>query len=650
MGLSVSTFFTPAVSEIDEAAFRLNELHSAVRKGSTSVVRQLLLTQEHLASETTSDGYTVFHLCSTISSNSVGLDMALALAGSREAQRMINEKDARGFAPCHLMASNGRTEMLEHLVPAMQLDVKTSEGRTALHLAVQHSLTVHLLLRSGLADSFDNFGISALHVAAMVGATESVHLLMQGKGREMVNTLSQHNTTPLMLACKNGHSATVAALLAAGADPTLHGAFGATALHRACEYGHVECVRLLLKQDETLPQRQDDDGQTGLHYVCGSSRLDARQLEAIVSLLAQACPAVVNQKDYSLATPLIKASFYVGRPTGPPLIRSLLRWGADPTMEYSHGWSAAHVLNSEDPTSPLLQEMLAKFNGIPWDPNKPRNVDNQLFQEKRGAWNRIPIAVRNSVFEGRTGLDAVLYRLQKARKIVVLSGAGISTSCGIPDFRSANGLYANQETRNMFDAAMFEQDPTVMYEGCANIFSSAASVEPSAAHRFLGQLEKHNKLRRVYDQNVDGITGRVVSSELIRECHGTLADSRCSRCALKTGGAFLDAVTRGLKNLPCPRCHAPVRPNVVMFGEPLPESFSATQFEDLRSCDLLLVLGTSLKVYPVAGLVGQVLELCPRVLINNEAVGSFNSFRDVQLLGNIDERVTEIMQAMNWVQ
>jgi NAD-dependent SIR2 family protein deacetylase len=62
------------------------------------------------------------------------------------------------------------------------------------------------------------------------------------------------------------------------------------------------------------------------------------------------------------------------------------------------------------------------------------------------------------------------------------------------------------------------------------------------------------------------------------------------------------------------------------------------------------VLGTSLKVYPVAGLVGQVLELCPRVLINNEAVGSFNSFRDVQLLGHIDERVTEIMQAMNWIQ
>jgi hypothetical protein len=75
----------------------------------------------------------------------------------------------------------------------------------------------------------------------------------------------------------------------------------------------------------------------------------------------------------------------------------------------SQGWSAAHVILSEEPTSSLLQEMLAKFNGHPFDPAKPRMIDNQHFQEKRGAWNRIPVAVRNSLFEGRSGLDAVVY-------------------------------------------------------------------------------------------------------------------------------------------------------------------------------------------------------------------------------------------------
>ena len=179
MGLSVSSLFAPAIPEIDERAFGLNDLHSAVRKGQVAVARQLLLTQEHLATEKTSDGYSVFHLCSTISSNAVGLDMAVALAASRDALAQVNDKDARGFAAIHLMASNGRTDVLEHLLPAMQIDVKTGEGRTALHLAVQHPSTVHLLLRSGLADSFDNFGISALHVAAMVGATETVNLLVQ---------------------------------------------------------------------------------------------------------------------------------------------------------------------------------------------------------------------------------------------------------------------------------------------------------------------------------------------------------------------------------------------------------------------------------------------------------------------------------------
>ncbi len=650
MGLSLSSFFAaplPVPPAVDEAAFRINALHAAVRRGDVRQIGQLLLSSSHLAGEVTTDGYSVFHLLSTLDSSNVGLEVAVLLSSSREALSLIDSRDARGFTAGHLLASNGRTAVLQHLLPAMTLDEQSSEGRTMLHLSVHHPRVVELLLQTGLTDSCDQLGVSALHIAAMVGAAESAKLLI-GRSRDMANAVSQHNATPLMLACKAGHSAVVEVLLTGGADPAVHGGFGACALHRACEYGHLACVALLQKKDESLALRQDDDGQTALHYMCGSARLEADTLEKMASLLVQACPSLVNVRDYSLATPLIKASFYITRPTGPVLVRALLRLGADPTLEYSHGWNSAHVVHSEDPASPLLQEMLAKFNGVAFDSEKPRNVDNGAFQQQRGAWNRIPVAVREAVFERRAGLEAVAFRLRGAKHIVVLTGAGISTACGIPDFRSATGLYANEETRHMFDGAVFQSDPTVMYRGCAKLFSTVSTVAPSAAHKFLGHLEKANKLLRVYDQNVDGITRRVVSAELVRECHGTISQSHCSSCKLKTGCAFADAIARNAPYLACPRCGSIIRPDLVLFGEALPESFSSTQFSDLRACDLLVVLGTSLKVYPVAGLVNQVGELCPRVLINNEAVGGFTSFRDVQLLGNIDERIAELTAAIGW--
>ena len=248
-----------------------------------------------------------------------------------------------------------------------------------------------------------------------------------------------------------------------------------------------------------------------------------------------------------------------------------------------------------------------------------------------------------------SGYSALSWLLNRASRVVILSGAGVSTSAGIPDFQSENGLYANAETKDMFDVATFASDPSVMYRGCKKLFARSAQLTP--AHRLFGMLERRGKLLRIYDQNVDGLTQRALRNpeDKVRACHGTIMLSRCSKCDLKTGSAFFDSISGTGSVVLCPRCREAIRPDVTLFGESLPESVFSDMFSDFRSADLLLVMGTSLKVYPVAGLVNRVSDTCARVLINRENVGNFSSsYRDVKLIGNIDDFVSDAVNELKW--
>lgn len=176
-------------------------------------------------------------------------------------------------------------------------------------------------------------------------------------------------------------------------------------------------------------------------------------------------------------------------------------------------------------------------------------------------------------------------------------------------------------------------------------------VHLSDAHRFFTLLQRKGILLRIYDQNVDGLSVVSTDADMVRECHGTLRKARCSKCNQPSSG-FWSSV-RDERIAQCLHCGGVVRPNVVFFGEGLPESFSLTQFTDLNSCDLLMVMGTSLRVYPFAGLVNGVSDLTPRVLFNNEAVGPFankssSSYRDVCAVGDIDARVRELVALLGW--
>lgn len=214
-------------------------------------------------------------------------------------------------------------------------------------------------------------------------------------------------------------------------------------------------------------------------------------------------------------------------------------------------------------------------------------------------------------------------------RVVVLCGAGISTSAGIKDFRSAAGLYADRAVSRVFSASFLKEHPEQFYAVVRREFLPFlhGAAAPTPAHALLRLLKDRGWLTRVFTQNVDGLEYAAgLTEEDVVECHGSFRQAWCVGCgrvlARDEMAGFWASVTQG--NVPC--CHAcggVLRPDVVLFGEPLPARFHERTAADLPRCNLLLVLGTSLVVYPVAALPSQVGPLCVRALFNHEPSGCF---------------------------
>lgn len=215
------------------------------------------------------------------------------------------------------------------------------------------------------------------------------------------------------------------------------------------------------------------------------------------------------------------------------------------------------------------------------------------------------------------------------QKIIVMSGAGISTSCGIPDFRTpGTGLYDNLQRFNLpqpeavFEINYFRNNPDAFYQLAKELYPG--NFTPSVTHQFINFLAKKGLLLRHYTQNIDCLDRLAgVSGELIVEAHGSFSSAHCINKSCKKEHSeqwvkekvFSDQIPK------CDKCDALVKPDIVFFGEGLPERFHSNHPRDLRNADLLLVIGTSLKVQPFASLTEKVRDSTPRVLINLEKVG-----------------------------
>ena len=214
--------------------------------------------------------------------------------------------------------------------------------------------------------------------------------------------------------------------------------------------------------------------------------------------------------------------------------------------------------------------------------------------------------------QGGAAMNEAAAALKKANKAVALTGAGISVGCGIPDFRSPGGLWTHFAPDEYATLEVFLADPFKAWKLYRALGAILAGKEPGAAHRALSDLEGMGLLEGVVTQNVDNLH-QSAGSKTVFEIHGDHHHLQCLEC-----GALEPVNEEILKNDDIPRCCGcgfPMKPNVVLFGEPVRRMGEIETF--LQDCDLLLVIGTSAQVYPAAGIPHQIKR-------NNGVIMEFN--------------------------
>ncbi|EDV23909.1 uncharacterized protein TRIADDRAFT_26603 [Trichoplax adhaerens] len=228
---------------------------------------------------------------------------------------------------------------------------------------------------------------------------------------------------------------------------------------------------------------------------------------------------------------------------------------------------------------------------------------------------------------------AQLIKSKECKNIIVMTGAGLSTAAGIPDFRSPDiGLFTKVMQKYqvtspelVFSIDYFHENPSVFYEMSRGM--TETDYKPTIAHYFLKLLADKNLLLRHYTQNVDGLDlAAGLSEDKVVTAHGTMYTAHCttSECHTKY---TLEWLKQQLLKTPditvprCDKCQGVIKPDVVLYGEQLPNKFFTMRSADFPNCDLLIIMGTSLKVEPFASLVEHVPEHAPRLLINLEETG-----------------------------
>ena len=223
-------------------------------------------------------------------------------------------------------------------------------------------------------------------------------------------------------------------------------------------------------------------------------------------------------------------------------------------------------------------------------------------------------------------------RLAGANNIVFFGGAGISTESGIPDFRSVDGLY-NQKYKyppeTMLSAEFFRFYTAEFFRFYFDkmIYTDA---KPNAAHLKLAEWERIGKLKAVVTQNIDGLH-QAAGSKTVYELHGSVHRNRCVRCG-KTFG--LDEMLKQSPSVPRCECGGVIKPDVVLYGEGLPERTVVEAIDAIATADMLIVGGTSLAVYPAAGFIGYYNGSPDNlIVINKTVISGFNN----QLNGSLGE-------------
>ncbi|KAJ7367357.1 Sir2 family histone deacetylase Hst2 [Mycena albidolilacea] len=244
----------------------------------------------------------------------------------------------------------------------------------------------------------------------------------------------------------------------------------------------------------------------------------------------------------------------------------------------------------------------------------------------------------------------------KCNNIVLMLGAGVSTSAGIPDFRSPEtGLYANLARLRLpypeavFEINFFRENPEPFYTLAHELYPG--KFRPTVTHSFIRLLAANGLLHTCFTQNIDTLERRAgVPDDKIIEAHGSFASQRCIDCQQPYDDAKMKRKILAKETPRCetPKCGGLVKPDIVFFGESLPDEFIRA-IPNVAKADLLIIMGTSLTVHPFAGLAERAPLACPRVLVNLDVVGSIGRRpNDLVLLGKCDEVVRALCEKLGW--
>jgi len=244
-------------------------------------------------------------------------------------------------------------------------------------------------------------------------------------------------------------------------------------------------------------------------------------------------------------------------------------------------------------------------------------------------------------------LDTVRRWIDEAERIVALTGAGISTDSGIPDFRGPRGVWTrNPEAERLATLQHYVADPEVRRRAWQNRLASPAwTARPNAGHRALVTLERRGKLDTLITQNVDGLHQRAGSSPArVVEIHGTLHEIACLDCGERAPiETALERVRAGEADPPCRSCGGILKTATISFGQGLVAADLRRAQDAARRADLMLAVGTKLSVYPVAGVVPAAKEAGARVVIVNAEPTEMDALADAALRGSISALLPRIV-------
>ena len=208
--------------------------------------------------------------------------------------------------------------------------------------------------------------------------------------------------------------------------------------------------------------------------------------------------------------------------------------------------------------------------------------------------------------------------IERAETVVFFTGAGVSTLCGIPDFRGPNGIYRDPDAARMFEIDLFDQDPSFFYRKADTLVYGGADIRPGPVHEALVRLQRAGKCAGVITQNIDGLHERAGSSP-VYAVHGTAALHHCRRCGDEKTFDEIQAMRAGVPGaVPRCACGGVYKPDITFFGEMLPEAAFDGAIRLASRADLIIVLGSSLSVYPAATIPQYTLRNGGRMAIVNK--------------------------------